>query len=207
MSGTRPRGRPPYADVLTPAEWRTVHAVQHGLTNREIARRRGISVDAVKTHVANAVAKLGLPDRRALRAWFRPPAASALTRRAAAMDTNDVLGPLAQIARTVRDLKASEGWYRDRLGLKHLYTFGTLAFFDLGGTRLMLSEQPLAGESVLYLRVADIRASCAALAARGVEFAAAPHLIHRHADGTEEWLAHFNDLEGRPLGLLSRVPA
>ena len=207
MSGSRRRGRPPHADVLTPAEWRTVHAVQHGLTNREIATRRRISVDAVKTHVANAVAKLGLPDRRALRAWFRPPAGSALTRRAAAMDTGSEFGTLAQIARTVRDIKASERWYRERLGLKHLYTFGTLAFFDLGGTRLMLSEQPLAGESVLYLRVADIRATCAALAARGVEFAAAPHLIHRHADGTEEWLAHFNDLEGRPLGLLSQVRA
>ena len=207
MSGSRRRGRPPHADVLTPAEWRTVHAVQHGLTNREIATRRRISVDAVKTHVANAVAKLGLPDRRALRAWFRPPAGSALTRRAAAMDTGSEFGTLAQIARTVRDIKASERWYREQLGLKHLYTFGTLAFFDLGGTRLMLSEQPLAGESILYLRVADIRASCAALAARGVEFAAAPHLIHRHADGTEEWLAHFNDLEGRPLGLLSQVRA
>ena len=24
-------------------------------------------------------------------------------------------------------------------------------------------------------------------------------------DGTEEWLAHFNDPEGRPLGILARV--
>ena len=29
----RPRGRPRHADLLTPAEWRTVHAVQHGMTN------------------------------------------------------------------------------------------------------------------------------------------------------------------------------
>ena len=55
---TRRRGRPPVDDVLTPAEWRTVHAVQHGLTNRQIAERRGISVDAVKYHVANALEKL-----------------------------------------------------------------------------------------------------------------------------------------------------
>ena len=199
------RGRPPHADVLTPAEWRTVHAVQHGLTNREIARRRGISVDAVKGHVANAVAKLGLPDRRALRGWFRAPAMSALERRATPMNASARLGPLAQIARTVRDVKESLAFYRERLGLKHLYSFGPLAFFDLGGTRLMLSEQALAPESILYLRVEDIRAACAALAARGVEFTAAPHLIHRHADGSEEWLAHFNDPEGRPLALLSQV--
>ena len=57
------RGRPRHADLLTPSEWRTVHAVQHGMTNVEIARRRGVSVDAVKFHVANALAKLGLPDR------------------------------------------------------------------------------------------------------------------------------------------------
>jgi DNA-binding NarL/FixJ family response regulator len=39
MKPKRPRGRPPHADVLTPAEWRTVYAVQHGMTNAEIARR------------------------------------------------------------------------------------------------------------------------------------------------------------------------
>ena len=52
----RPRGRPPHSDLLTPSEWRTVHAVQHGMTNAEIARRRGVSVNAVKYHVANALA-------------------------------------------------------------------------------------------------------------------------------------------------------
>jgi uncharacterized glyoxalase superfamily protein PhnB len=31
---------------LTPAEWRVVHAVKHGMTSRAIAERRGISTDA-----------------------------------------------------------------------------------------------------------------------------------------------------------------
>jgi len=48
VSPTSRRGRPPYDDVLTPAEWRVVHAVQHGMSNREIAARRGISRDAVR---------------------------------------------------------------------------------------------------------------------------------------------------------------
>ena len=74
----RPRGRPPHADLLTPSEWRTVHAIQHGMTNAEIARRRGVSVNAVKFHVANALAKLNLRNRRELRAWFRAPKGSAL---------------------------------------------------------------------------------------------------------------------------------
>src|SRR5690242_1756423 len=206
MPGKSRRGRPPFDDVLTPSEWRVVHAVQHGLSNREIARRRGISVDAVKYHVANAVAKLGLDNRAGLRRWFREPRGSALQRQEKSMTTTLTLGPLAQISRTVRDIKQSEAWYGQTLGLKHLYTFGSLAFFDCGGTRLYLSASDQPGpESILYLRVEDIRAACDTLRARGVEFSQAPHLIHRHADGTEEWLAHFNDPEGRPLGLLSQV--
>ncbi|MGE3697155.1 MAG: LuxR C-terminal-related transcriptional regulator, partial [Dehalococcoidia bacterium] len=47
------RGRPRHPDVLTPAEWRVVNAVRHGMSNRVIAERRGISLDAVKFHVAN----------------------------------------------------------------------------------------------------------------------------------------------------------
>ncbi len=120
-----------------------------------------------------------------------------------------LLGALGQIARTVRDIEQSAAWYRDVLGLPHLYTFGTLAFFDCGGTRLMLSQapEPAAAESILYWRVADIAASHAALQARGVEFVNAPHLIHKHAHGAEEWLSAFRDIEGRPLALISQVPA
>jgi catechol 2,3-dioxygenase-like lactoylglutathione lyase family enzyme len=40
------------------------------------------------------------------------------------------LGPIGQIARSVSDIQASEKWYREVLGLPHLYTFGTLAFFE-----------------------------------------------------------------------------
>jgi DNA-binding CsgD family transcriptional regulator/catechol 2,3-dioxygenase-like lactoylglutathione lyase family enzyme len=207
MPGKTRRGRPPHPDLLTPAEWRVVHAIQHGLSNREIARRRGVSLDAAKYHVANAVGKLGVANRQALRRWFRAPARSALNQRARLpMRMNLNLGPLAQISRGVRDLKESEAFYGKTLGLKHLYTFGTLAFFDCAGTRLYLQVQEHPGpESILYLRVEDIRAAYEGLSARGLAFTAAPHLIHRHSDGTEEWLAHFNDPEGRPLGLMAQV--
>jgi DNA-binding CsgD family transcriptional regulator/catechol 2,3-dioxygenase-like lactoylglutathione lyase family enzyme len=200
------RGRPPHDDVLTPTEWRVVHAIQHGLSNREIAARRGISRDAVKYHVANAVTKLGVPNRQALRRWFREPRSSALARKERPMTSTVRLGALAQISRTVRDIKESEAWYGRTLGLRHLYTFGSFAFFDCGGTRLYLSAEGQPGpESILYLRVEDIRAAYEALRARGVEFGEAPHMIHRHADGTEEWMAHFKDPEGRPLAIMSQV--
>jgi catechol 2,3-dioxygenase-like lactoylglutathione lyase family enzyme len=116
---------------------------------------------------------------------------------------------IGQVARSVHDTAASERWYRDVLGLQHLYTFGTLAFFDIGGTRLMLSQQDggAAKESILYLRVADIAEAHRLLQTRGVKFTHAPHLIHRHADGTEEWMAFFEDPDGRPLALMQQVSA
>lgn len=115
------------------------------------------------------------------------------------------LGPLGQIARPVRDVAEAETWFRDVLGLRHLYTYGTLAFFDLGGPRLLLEEGAGQGASILYFRVPDIHAAHDALLARGVRFLGAPHKIHRHADGTEEWMAFFADPEGRPLALMSQV--
>ena len=203
----RPPGRPPHDDILTPAEWRIVHAVRHGLTNREIAERRQISIDAVKYHVANAIAKLGLPNREALRFWRGAPKGSPLnTRRAEMSDELEIVG-VGQISRSVKDVRASETWYRDTLGLTHLYTFGNLAFFDCGGTRLMLSEdeESRSSESLVYLRVLDIEGTYHHLQAQGIEFTNAPHMIHRHDDGTEEWMAFFEDLEGRPLAIMASV--
>jgi DNA-binding CsgD family transcriptional regulator/catechol 2,3-dioxygenase-like lactoylglutathione lyase family enzyme len=207
------RGRPPHDDVLTPAEWAIVHAVRHGMSNARIAIRRGISRDAVKYHLRNAIAKLGLRDRAALRRWAGIPKSSAaygsLSKQELAMTATYQLnlGPIGQISRTVRDIDAACEWYGRVLGLKHLYTFGKLAFFDLGGTRLYLSAESAEPqpESTLYLRVDDIGAAYAELSARGVEFTGAPHMIHRHPDGTEEWMAFFKDPEGRFLALMSQV--
>src|SRR5262249_36606996 len=117
------------------------------------------------------------------------------------------IGSLGQIARRVKDIAAARKWYGEVLGLKHLYSFGDLAFFDCGGTRLFLSqdgsaEQP---ESILYFRVPDIEAAHAALTARGIAFTHAPHMIHRHEDGTEEWMAFFTDNEARPLGIMAQA--
>jgi DNA-binding CsgD family transcriptional regulator len=197
-------GRPPHDDVLTPAEWRTVHAVKHGLTSRQIAERRGISIDAVKYHIENALGKLGLANRQELRHWHLAPRDSALKENE--VNAQLKLGSIAQIARTVQDIVRAEEWYKNVLGLAHLYTFGKLAFFDCNGTRLMLSqESDPVPESILYLRAGDIVAAYELLKSRGVEFINAPHMIHKHADGTEEWLCMFKDLEGRPLGLMAQA--
>ena len=116
------------------------------------------------------------------------------------------LGAVGQIARTVKDIADARRWYGETLGLTHLYSFGDLAFFDCDGVRLFLSEgDGTAAESIVYFKTADIHAAKAALEGRGVAFINAPHMIHRHDDGTEEWMAFFKDNEGRPLGLMAQV--
>ena len=200
------RGRPPHADVLTPAEWRVVEAIRHGLTNRDIARRQGVSLDAVKYHVANALQKLGFSSRVELRGWDGVRRDSILSKVELKMDQPLSLGPIGQIARSVKDIAAARAWYGDTLGLSHLYSFGNLAFFDCGGVRLFLSEgDGGAAESIVYFQVEDVRTAQAQLAERGVEFTHAPHMIHRHADGTEEWMAFFKDNEDRPLAIMSQA--
>src|SRR4051794_9048802 len=164
MTQTRPRGRPRHPDVLTPTEWRVVDGVRHGMTNRQIARGRGISLDAVKQHVASAIAKLELRNRAELRMWRGAPADSAMANRhnkESMMSDEMPLGALGQISRNVQDVERAEVWFRDILGLTHLYSFpspiGKLAFFDLDGTRLFLSQPEKGGDPgaqcVLYFRV------------------------------------------------------
>ena len=210
MASKRP-GRPPHTDVLTPAEWKVAEWVRHGLSNRQIAARRGVSLDAVKFHVGNVLGKLGLQGRAQLRLWDGVAHGTALAQRRTAMDgevTEQGYMMLGQVARTTRDTAAACTWYRDVLGLPELYTFGNLSFFDLGGVRLMLTQEEGSGaESLLYLRVPDIHAAKHAMEARGVTFTHAPHLIHRHDDGTEEWMAFFEDNEGRPLALMTQARA
>jgi DNA-binding CsgD family transcriptional regulator/catechol 2,3-dioxygenase-like lactoylglutathione lyase family enzyme len=201
------RGRPPHDDLLTPSEWTVVEWVRHGLSNRQIAARRGVSADAVKFHLGNVLAKLGLANRRQLRRWDGVRRDSAIGRKDRDMSEGIGLATIGQVSRSVADIADSELWYRDVLGLEHLFTFGELAFFDCGGTRLYLQQGAVKPESILYFRVDAIHAAARALEDKGVEFVSAPHLIHRHEDGTEEWMAFFNDLEGRPLALMERVPA
>jgi DNA-binding CsgD family transcriptional regulator/catechol 2,3-dioxygenase-like lactoylglutathione lyase family enzyme len=209
MPTEQPRGRPRYDDLLTPAEWRVAEAVRHGLTNPEIAQLQGVSTDAVKYHVANILQKLALSRRNELRQWTGVRRDSKLFNKDPTMTDSLKLGTILQISRTVRNIQDAQKWYGEVLGLDHLYSFGNLAFFDCGGIRLFLSEGEGSSstESIVYFSVTDIRSAHAELIKRGIEFLGAPHMIHRHPDGTEEWMAAFKDNEGRPLAILSQVRA
>jgi DNA-binding CsgD family transcriptional regulator/predicted enzyme related to lactoylglutathione lyase len=210
----RPRGRPPHPDLLTPAEWRVLDWVRHGVRRVEIARRRGTSVDAVKYHLANISAKLGVRGRE-LRHWPGIPMTSGLTRRRNDTQMNGStttrLGPIGQVSLSIRDTARAERFYGETLGLPHVFTFGDLAFFDADGTRLYLHRKDEADwrpGSILYFLVDDIHAAQASLTAKGVKFTGAPHVIYTDdATGDEEWMTFFEDGEGNTLALMSRVAA
>jgi catechol 2,3-dioxygenase-like lactoylglutathione lyase family enzyme len=117
------------------------------------------------------------------------------------------LGAIGQIERPVGDIARAERWYRDILGLAHLYTYGDLAFFDCGGTRLMLTAEKggPGAPSVLYFRVDDIDVAYQELRSRGVEFVDAPHMIFRHPSGVEEWMTFFTDPDGHLLAVMAQT--
>jgi len=209
---SRARGRPPHPDVLTPAEWAVLDLVRHGLTQREIAERRGVSRDAVKYHVENIAGKLGVRGSRALRHWPGISATSRLARRRTnpKMKTSEQpLGPIGQVSLSIRDVARAERFYGEALGLPHVFTFGDLAFFDAHGVRLYLHRKDDAEwrpSSILYFTVDDIHASQKSLSQDGVKFNGAPHVIYTdEATSSEEWMTFFEDGEGNTLALMSRV--
>lgn len=195
-------GRPRHDDQLTPAEWRTVEGVRHGLSNPAIAARLGLSRDAVNFHVSNVLAKLGLTARTELQQW------TGITRESPLHDNLDADGPLeitgvGQVARHVTEVASAVCWYADVLELRHLYTFGDMAFFDCGGVRLFVSKGDPSTNSVVYFATNDIVVAHARLVERRVRIVSAPHLIHRHPDGSEEWMCFFNDPDGGMLALMT----
>ncbi len=117
---------------------------------------------------------------------------------------NEIQG-IAQIALSVRDIAAATAFYRDALGLKHLFDAPGMSFFDIGGVRLMLSAQggePGGKGTLVYLKVADLAAAHTVLTARSVHFEQAPHVVGR-TPTSEVALAFCNDPDGNLIGLMS----
>ncbi len=117
---------------------------------------------------------------------------------------------LGQVALNVRDVERATAFYRDTLGLRHLFSAPPkMSFFDLGGTRLLLGEpekpDDAHGSALLYYKVADINAAHAALVAKRVEVVAAPHFVAKMPDH-ELWIGFYSDGEGNTFGLMSEMP-
>jgi predicted enzyme related to lactoylglutathione lyase len=117
---------------------------------------------------------------------------------------------VGQVSINAHDVQRAIGFYRDVLGLPLLFEIPNAAFFQAGGVRLYLAkpETPELDHpaSILYYRVADIHASCAAIRAGGAQVEGEPHLIARMPDH-ELWMVFFRDTEGNTAALMSEVRA
>lgn len=114
---------------------------------------------------------------------------------------------LGQIAITIKDLPRAVAFYRDTLGLPLLFEVSGMAFFDIGGVRLMLTaaQKPEATHSsILYYKTPDLHTAASDLEAKGVTLEAKPHLVAKMPDH-ELWMAFLRDTEGNLLGLMSEV--
>jgi len=115
-------------------------------------------------------------------------------------------GDLIQLAITSKNVAALSAFYRDIVGLRHLFDASpSLTFFDLGGVRLMISP-PSSPEldhaaSILYFRVIDLEATHDALKSRGALEERAPGLTARMPDH-ELWTSFFRDPDGNLFALM-----
>jgi catechol 2,3-dioxygenase-like lactoylglutathione lyase family enzyme len=116
---------------------------------------------------------------------------------------------VGQIAINIEDLPRATAFYRDILGLRLLYEFPGLAFFDCGGVRLMLSraEKPEFDHptSLIYYRVGNIDDASRVLKERGATLEHEPRVIASMPDH-DLWMAFVRDTEGNLVGLMSEVP-
>ncbi len=124
------------------------------------------------------------------------------------VSTPPALSALGQIAVTVSDVARAIAFYRDALGLRFLFEYPNLGFFDCGGVRIMLSGSDQFAPSdnfALYFKVADIQSAYRELAGRGVTFEQEPRLIARMPDH-DLWIAVFRDPDRNMLALMCEKP-
>ena len=115
---------------------------------------------------------------------------------------------LVQVALTTRDLGRSRRFYQDTLGLTLLFEAGSMLFFDLGGTRLLVGSENTGGEpggSILYLDAPDIDSLGPALESRGVTFLGPAQVVQR-SETHELKIRAFRDPDDNTLQLMGNVP-
>ena len=118
------------------------------------------------------------------------------------------LSQIGQIAIVVHDVERATAFYRDVLGMRFLFAYPGLAFFDCDGVRLMLSKPDKKQfdhpGSILYFRVSDIQQTYAELRERKVEFDDSPHVV-AHMPDYDLWMTFFRDLDDNVYGLMAEV--
>lgn len=115
---------------------------------------------------------------------------------------------IGQIARPVADTDRAEAFYT-ALGLRKLYRYGDLCFFDCAGVRLMLAPNedgaPVVPQGAIYFRVPDLALTVAELRRKGLEIVSEPHLTAPMPDH-DLWMAFLKDPDGHLVGLMMEAP-
>jgi methylmalonyl-CoA/ethylmalonyl-CoA epimerase len=118
------------------------------------------------------------------------------------------LRAIGQILVPVNDVDRAVSFYRDTLGLRFLFQYPGMGFFDCNGIRLLLGvpeEGQTFGPVTIYYQVNDLDGAVAALEGRGVTFEFPAHVVHR-TESTELWMAALKDPDGNPVVLMSERP-
>jgi methylmalonyl-CoA/ethylmalonyl-CoA epimerase len=129
-----------------------------------------------------------------------------------ATDGKVALSRIRQIALPVYDIVEGTRFYRDTLGMRHLFDAPpALSFFDCGGVQLMLAGPDGQGKDgdqqhgVLFYDVSDIKATHAKIKSSGAKSLEEPRVIAR-MNGREIWVSSVSDGQGNVVGLMSDVP-
>ena len=129
-----------------------------------------------------------------------------------ATDGKVALSRIRQIALPVRDIGEATRFYRDTLGLRHLFDAPPgLSFFDCGGVQLMLAGPEGQGKDgeqqhgVLFYDVSDIKGTHSRIKSSGATSLEDPRVITR-MNGREIWISSLSDGQGNVVGLMSDVP-
>jgi len=122
------------------------------------------------------------------------------------------LSRIKQIAIPVHSLDNAKAFYRDTLGMRHLFDAPpALSFFDCGGVQLMLAGPEAQGKdgdqqhAVLFYDVSDIKKAHARVKSSGAKSLEEPRMITR-MNGREIWISSVSDGQGNVVGLMSDVP-
>ena len=125
------------------------------------------------------------------------------------MSADPGLKRIGQIAINAHDIERATTFYRQALGLKHLFSVAPkMAFFDCDGLMLMLSlpDKPEFDHpsSIIYFDVNDIHEASKTLESRGVKFEEKPTFV-ANMGSYDLWMAFFRDSEDNLLALRSQI--
>jgi methylmalonyl-CoA/ethylmalonyl-CoA epimerase len=125
------------------------------------------------------------------------------------------LHTIGQLRIPVTDAERAATYYRDVLGMRFLFAYPGMAFFDCDGVRLLLAAREDAPDAAgsgghdtpvtLYFTVRSVDEAYERLTGRGALAVSTPQVVHR-TETYELWMAFVRDPDGNQIGVMAEVP-